>query len=198
MFGSRQLGGMMFLSLAIGLVAGLSLAGFGVWLVSLGAQGTAKVSLLGQRLDSTNVGVTSIFIGAVTLLSVVRWTLRSINDLAKHPAPPATPAASPTQAAPDPALTLEGLHERVRVLSAEQRELLAMISASPRGAMVIDVQDALGVSRAEAVYRARDLVATGLVEIVTQTDQCFMLSRGVRALKEADSAGVVRVITADI
>jgi hypothetical protein len=202
MFGSRQLGGMMFMSLTIGLVAGLVLAGFGVWLVSLGAQGTAKVALLGQQLDSTNVGITSIFIGAVTLIFVVRRTLKSIDLLATHQPMPVeaeiatTPLSEEKRA--ERALTLDQLSDKVRYLSSEQRELLAMIYRAPRGAMVVDVQDALDITRSEAVYRARDLASAGLIEIVTQTDQCFMLRRQVRELNKADPESVERIVMSDL
>lgn len=202
MFGNRELSGMMFMSLAIGLVAGLVLAGFGVWLVSLGSQGTAKVALLGQNIDSTNVGVTSIFIGAVTLLFVVRRTLTTIHDLATHqPAPAAAilrVPAPPTPAQPLSEFTLDRLKDKVRRLSNEQRELLILIYRARRGTMVVDVQDAFDISRAEAVYRARDLAAVGLIEIVTQTDQCFMLAESVEVLNRAESEAVGNIITNDL
>jgi hypothetical protein len=198
MVGSKQLSGMLILSLLIGLVAGLTLAGFGVWLVTLNAQGTAKLSLLGQTMDSNNVGVTAIFIGAVTLIFVVHRTLKSLDLISVSGV---TAAVNQPQAAAMPTLvelTVDDLKEKLRKISREQRQLLALIYRSKDGVHVVDAQDALSLTRGEAVYRARDLAAAGLVEILVQTDQCFVLSDALRRLNETQRAAVGRAVTAGL
>ena len=175
----RQIGFMLTLALVIGLVAGITLAGFGVWLVALGATGNAVVELLGQHLNSTNVGLSAIFIGAVTLLFVVRRTLASVDRFAAL----APDEPNPAPAAPVTAVPTDDIIERVRTLSDDQAQLFKAIFTSKNGLNVADLLDRMAVSRAEVVYRARDLRERGLVEILTQTDQKFELSRPVRELK---------------
>jgi len=180
---------MLTFALSIGLIAGLALAGLGVWLVALGAQGSTRVTFVGQTLDSTNVGVTAIFIGAVTLLFVVRRTLASIDLLATHE------SNRHVSSTPKP-MTIAELAEAIRKLSNDQRQLLSLIDTVKSGIQVGDVLDHLKISRQEAVYRARDLRTQGLVEIATQTDQIFMLSDQVRNLKASDT-GIVRRLIED-
>ncbi|AXM98015.1 hypothetical protein DVB73_20650 [Pseudomonas plecoglossicida] len=53
-------------------LVGLGMAGFGLYLVTLGGSGEGTIVFMGQRLDSKNAGVTSIFIGAVLVIFLVR------------------------------------------------------------------------------------------------------------------------------
>ena len=53
-------------------LVGLGLAVLGLYLVTLGGSGEATVDLLGQHLTSKNAGITSIFIGAVLVIFLVR------------------------------------------------------------------------------------------------------------------------------
>jgi len=63
-----------------GFVTGIALAGFGVWLVYLGATGRTEFSFFGQTFKSTNVGVTGIFLGAATIVLLVRRALKSLDQ----------------------------------------------------------------------------------------------------------------------
>jgi len=190
----RQIGFMLTLALVIGLIAGITLAGFGVWLVTLGAKGDAKVDLLGQHLNSTNVGVSAIFIGAVTLLFVVRRTLASVDRFAtlapeqSSAVPPIAPISIVSSVSADDVV------ERVRTLSDDQAQLFKAIFTSRNGLNVADVLDRMAISRAEAVYRARDLRERGLIEILTQTDQKFELSRLVRELKPGTRSKIAAML----
>jgi membrane protein implicated in regulation of membrane protease activity len=53
-------------------LVGLGLAVLGLYLVTLGGSGEATIDLLGQHLSSKNAGITSIFIGAVLIIFLVR------------------------------------------------------------------------------------------------------------------------------
>jgi hypothetical protein len=53
-------------------IFGLGLAVLGVYLVTLGGSGESVVDLFGQKLSSKNAGVTSMFIGAVLVILLVR------------------------------------------------------------------------------------------------------------------------------
>ena len=187
----RQIGFMLILALVIGLIAGIALAGLGVWLVALGATGNTEVELLGQQLNSTNVGLSAIFIGAVTLLFVVRRTLASRFAALASEKPNSAPSAPVSTV---PTVSADDVIERIRTLSDDQARLFKAIFSSRNGLNVTDVLDRIAISRAEAVYRARDLRERGLVEILTQTDQKFELSRPVRELKPAARSKIAAML----
>jgi hypothetical protein len=70
---------LQFISL-LGVLAGIIFAGLGVWLV-VGASesGTTSISLFGQEVETTSVGVACIFIGAVTVIVTIRRVLKSLD-----------------------------------------------------------------------------------------------------------------------
>ncbi len=55
--------------------------GFGIVLVYLGAKGNSHIKLFGQSIETADVGVASIFIGAVTVVIVIRALLKSADRL---------------------------------------------------------------------------------------------------------------------
>jgi hypothetical protein len=59
----------------------------GVWLVYLGSQGNTDLSFFGQTVKTTNVGIAAIFIGAATVVLLIRRLLKSIDGIAggDHP-----------------------------------------------------------------------------------------------------------------
>jgi hypothetical protein len=72
----------LYLPMAIGILilAGL-FGGMGVMLVYLGAKGTTTLTLFGQHLETASVGVSALFIGAVTVVLVLRRLLKSVERL---------------------------------------------------------------------------------------------------------------------
>jgi hypothetical protein len=59
------------------------IAVLGAVLVYLGATGTSQMTIFGQNLSTTNVGIAGIFIGAVSLVLIVRRIMQSL-DVAIH------------------------------------------------------------------------------------------------------------------
>lgn len=66
-----------------GFITGIVLAAFGVWLVYLGATGRTEFVFFGQTFKSTNVGVVGIFLGAATIVLLVRRALKSLDHAAR-------------------------------------------------------------------------------------------------------------------
>jgi hypothetical protein len=62
------------------LCAGLLISALGLWLVYLGATGATEFSFFGQTLKSLNVGVPALFIGAVTIVLLLRRSLKSLDQ----------------------------------------------------------------------------------------------------------------------
>src|SRR5437868_5003766 len=72
--------------IAIGiLIVGTLLAAMGIALVFLGSTGATKMHFFGQSFDSANVGVASIFLGAATIVLVLRSLLKRLTELAALP-----------------------------------------------------------------------------------------------------------------
>jgi len=68
----------------IGAVGGGVLAWFGVQLVQSGnADAASKITLFGQQLETTSVGVACIFIGAVVMIVTIRRVLKTLDLLGK-------------------------------------------------------------------------------------------------------------------
>jgi hypothetical protein len=55
----------------------------GVVLVYLGSTGDSQMRLFGQELTTTNVGISAIFIGSVSLVLLIRRVMKSL-DIAIH------------------------------------------------------------------------------------------------------------------
>jgi hypothetical protein len=74
----------IYMPIAIGtMILGAVFGGLGVLLVYLGATGDTHLKLFGQSMDSASVGVASIFIGAVTVILIIRRLLKSADQVSK-------------------------------------------------------------------------------------------------------------------
>jgi uncharacterized membrane protein YidH (DUF202 family) len=62
-------------------IFGLAICFLGIWLVYLKSTGTTKFSLFGQEFSSNNVGITSIFIGAVVIILSMRRILKTVEKI---------------------------------------------------------------------------------------------------------------------
>jgi len=67
---------LIVITICVSLV-GVFLSGLGVVLVYLGATGNSDVNLFGNELSSESVGVTSVFIGAVVIILILKRILSS-------------------------------------------------------------------------------------------------------------------------
>jgi len=52
----------------------------GLGLVALGATGTTQVDIFGSKISSTNVGIVSIFLGAVVVLVLIRKVIGLLKN----------------------------------------------------------------------------------------------------------------------
>jgi hypothetical protein len=74
----------LYVPIGIGImVLGGIFGGFGIILVYLGAKGDSHIKLFGQSIETADVGVASIFIGAVTVIVVIRALLKSADRLSQ-------------------------------------------------------------------------------------------------------------------
>lgn len=199
MIDSRNLISVLTITIVLGFVSGVVLAAMGVWLVYLGSSGHAKFSLFGQEFTSTNVGTAGIFIGSVTIVLVIRNALKSVDHVIRS-----TGGEPPSQVAPQmsrtdrpltesPQYNMTELQSAVSRLSRMQKAILARVVDSDEGMHISDLMEALGLNRAEAVYRTRDLEAAGLVEVLSLTDLFVVLSGPVQRLLEV-SPGVTKAM----
>jgi hypothetical protein len=78
--------------------------------------------------------------------------------------------------------TIDQLAQVVSRLSKTQKEILAEVLRFKDGVHVGELVEILEIKRAELIYRARDLEGDGLIEILHQTDQCFVLSEPLKRL----------------
>ena len=62
--------------LAVACIAGICLAGFGIWLICLGARGISTIYLFGQLLDTTETGIPAFLIGQVLIILILLAVLR--------------------------------------------------------------------------------------------------------------------------
>lgn len=196
----RPIDGTLRMALVLGFVAGVTICGLGVWLVYLGSTGPSRIQFFGQSIDSTSVGVSALFIGATTLVLLFRRVLTSVDRTFHLPQPHngesnvSSRLVTPPRAAGLSIESLDALGEIVSGLSTTQLAMLRHVASSyEHGVHIPDLQDTLGLSRQEVVYRARDLQSAGLVKIEILTDQCVFLSPSVGALL-ARSPGAVRAI----
>jgi hypothetical protein len=86
------MGAVVTRSLYVPIVVGVMLlAGIfgclGVTLVYLGAKGDTELNLFGQSMHTADVGVASIFIGAVIVVLVIRRVIKAAEALAAPPEP---------------------------------------------------------------------------------------------------------------
>jgi len=65
-------------------ISGVVICLIGAYFIRLGATGTTKVTLFGQTLESTNVGIAAVFIGAVLIVRNVRRILKVIESASKR------------------------------------------------------------------------------------------------------------------
>jgi uncharacterized membrane protein YidH (DUF202 family) len=69
------------------LIFGLALAAFGLVLVRLGHTGTAEMTLFGQSIKTTSIGIAAIFIGAVAVVRMVRRMFEWVDTAIRRESP---------------------------------------------------------------------------------------------------------------
>lgn len=68
-------------------VVGFGLAALGIVLVYLGSTGSTQFSFFGQSFSSTNVGIPAVFLGAATVVLLIRRALKSVDTAIMGEAP---------------------------------------------------------------------------------------------------------------
>lgn len=74
-------------SIIFGIIVSLisiSICLLGIWLIYLKSQGLTKFKILGQEFESNNVGISSIFIGAIVLLYTINKVFGTLNNNSKN------------------------------------------------------------------------------------------------------------------
>jgi hypothetical protein len=66
-----------------GIILGAAFGTLGVLLVYLGATGSSDVTFFGQHISTGSVGVASLFMATITVILVIRRTLKSFDELSK-------------------------------------------------------------------------------------------------------------------
>jgi hypothetical protein len=157
-------------------IAGVIFAGFGVWLVILGAAGDTEFSLFGQKMRTTDIGIAAVFIGAVTIILLVRRVLATFDEMLSSrvdtyvtyddPRTPALSSSTAEQAEP-PIKSAQSLLERLNSVSDRQLEILSLIwYPKARFVYLRDLSNKLKTERSDLYYRLKDLERDGLIIIV--------------------------------
>lgn len=81
----RAIKGLLILIVVGVFLAEFAFIGAGILLVVLGATGQSEVVLFGAKISSANVGIVSIFLGAVVLILTIRTVLYRIQEIMRLP-----------------------------------------------------------------------------------------------------------------
>jgi len=82
----RAASGTLRITILGAFVTSIAFVGAGVWLVYLGASGTTNFSFFGQTFASTNVGIAALFLGAVSVVLLLRRSLGSFDKVIHYEA----------------------------------------------------------------------------------------------------------------
>jgi hypothetical protein len=164
----------------------------GLYLAFGGSLANTKFNLFGNEFASTSVGVSMAFIGTVLVVVTFRRVLRSVDRLAAlpdeggrgQPAFRGLPAKEPSTAAVRsiwPAeRSLEALKRRLdRMSETNARIFKAIAGADQYGIYADELSQASRVPRDELVYRGKEMVSEGLIEMLDLTDLNFRLHEDV-------------------
>ena len=98
----------------------------GIWLVYLGASGSTEFTFFGQAFKSTNVGVAALFLGAASVVLLLRRTLKTL-DIAVNAESPAQSSRVPSGYWPR-SQTRKSLEARINALSDNQWSVVLAIA----------------------------------------------------------------------
>src|SRR5689334_2684947 len=75
----------LFVPIAIGtMILGGMFGAFGILLVYMGAKGASNIKMFGQNIETADVGVASIFIGALVVIIIIREVLKNAERLSRQ------------------------------------------------------------------------------------------------------------------
>lgn len=74
---------LLFFSILVSVFA-LVICGLGIWLIYLGSNGETKFEFVGQKFESNNVGITSIFIGSIVLIYTVSKMMKTFEKSSEN------------------------------------------------------------------------------------------------------------------
>jgi hypothetical protein len=129
----------------------------GIWLVWFGATGNTSFTIFGQQFASTNVGIAALFLGAVTVVLLLRRFLKSFDDSLKsdHTSQLNDDVWPKTQ-------NLQTLREAVRSLSSNKFKALVEVERYP-GIALHELVERMGYFPSEGANRLSVLERMELV-----------------------------------
>jgi len=130
----------------------------GIWLVYLGATGETNFTFFGQTFSSANVGIAALFLGAVTVVLLMRRSLSSLDHAVRTEVAP----QKRVQAWPE-AKNARSLSRAVKALSATQWEILEAVAESDGISEYTLVRKVESVGPSELHFRLQGLVEDGFI-----------------------------------
>lgn len=142
-------------------VVALVFCGAGIWLVYLGTAGASEMSFFGAHLKSTNAGISALFLGACTVVLLIRSSLRTLYTAVRTESPDKAGDSVPAGAWPA-TKTFVALKQKVYVLSEEQWQILQAV-AQLEGATMHSLEARFGMGSSVFNHRVRSLALDELI-----------------------------------
>lgn len=163
--------------------------GAGIWLVYLGAAGDTKFTFFGQTFGSTNVGIAALFLGAVTVVLLLRRSLSTLDSVVRTESMADTKPGQRVKAWPT-VKNEASLRRAVKALSDTQWAILEAVGSSD-GILSYSLIEKLEgrVGPSEFLYRLRGLIED---EFVVEDDDKVYFSEAVRRLLRGRALGALR------
>lgn len=162
-------------------VLGVAFVGAGIWLVYLSATGETTFSFFGQTFSSTNAGIAALFLGAATVVLLLRRSLSSLDNVVRMESASDSKPRHSVKAWP--AIKNEAsLRQAVKALSDTQWAILEAVSTFD-GILGYSLEKKLKgrVFDSELYYRLRGLAQADLV--VIDDDKVYISKAVHRVLK---------------
>lgn len=150
--------GAYFISLVIFLV--------GIVLVYLGTTGGIEFSFFGQTFKGTNVGIATIFIGAVTLLLLVGRTLTSFDKTLQTSTPEETECHGSFWPNKN---DKENLRKMIKSLSENQLSVIEMVEQA-EGINIVELSKRLNQPPSIILHRCQSLQDLHLVHMTNKAN----------------------------
>jgi hypothetical protein len=163
--------------------------GAGIWLVHLGAVGETKFTFFGQTFGSTNVGIAALFLGAVTVVLLLRRSLSTLVDVVRTESISDTKPRQRVEAWPS-VRNEASLRRAVSALSDTQWAILEAVGTFD-GILTYSLAEKIKGRPldSELYFRLRGLIEE---ELVVEDDNKVYLSEAVRRLLKGRALRALR------
>ena len=108
-------------------IVALAFCGAGIWLVYLGATGSTEFNFFGQSFASTNIGIAALFLGAATVVLLIRRSLGTLDKAIGAETREETKDSAPSNHWPKKK-TRKTFEQKVKALSDTQWMILSAIA----------------------------------------------------------------------